>query len=73
MGFIQRKGLVIGIDPDIDKSGIAVINLATRTLEVDTLPFPELLAPLGRARGEVHARRRGGMDEQGELARHREP
>lgn len=44
MGFIQHKGLVIGIDPDIDKSGISVINLDTRTIKTDSLPFPELLS-----------------------------
>lgn len=43
MGFIQRKGVVIGVDPDIERSGLAVITLSSRTLEAEALPFPELL------------------------------
>lgn len=34
MSFVQKKGLILGIDPDIDRSGLAVLNLASRTLEI---------------------------------------
>lgn len=34
---------VIGIDPDIDKSGVAHLNVKDRTLEVSTLPFARLV------------------------------
>lgn len=43
MPFIQKKGLILGVDPDIDKSGLAVLNLSSRTLEVGNFRFPELL------------------------------
>ena len=34
---------VIGIDPDIDKSGVAHLNVKDMTLEVSTLPFARLV------------------------------
>lgn len=34
---------IIGIDPDVEKSGIAYLQVATRKLEASTLTFPELL------------------------------
>lgn len=43
MPFQNRIGTVIGIDPDIDKNGIAVINRGNRSLEVRCLTFPETL------------------------------
>lgn len=46
MPYIQRKGFILGIDPDIEKSGLATVNLATRTLEVGTYSFPELIAKI---------------------------
>ena len=34
---------IIGIDPDIDKNGVAVIDRETRTCEVFSLTFPEVI------------------------------
>lgn len=34
---------VIGIDPDVDKNGVALLDCNTRTLSVTTLTFPDLL------------------------------
>ena len=34
---------VIGIDPDVDKNGVALLDCNTRTLTIDTLTFPDLL------------------------------
>lgn len=34
---------IIGIDPDVDKSGVAVLNRHTRELTTYRHPFPELL------------------------------
>ena len=34
---------VIGIDPDIDKSGVCCLNTSTRKVEVSTIDFPHLL------------------------------
>lgn len=35
--------IVIGIDPDIDKNGVAIVKTATREIDVQTLTFPELM------------------------------
>lgn len=53
MPFIHRKGFVLGVDPDIEKSGLAICNLATRTLEVGTYRFPELLDKIRELRKET--------------------
>ena len=37
-----RYDNVIGIDPDREKSGVAFLKLATRSLQVMNMPFPEL-------------------------------
>lgn len=34
---------VIGIDPDVDKNGVAMLDCNTRTLTITTLTFPQLL------------------------------
>lgn len=34
---------IIGIDPDVDRSGVAWLHPATREMECHALPFPELL------------------------------
>lgn len=39
----MRYEKIIGIDPDIDKSGVCCLNTATRQVEVSTLNFPDLL------------------------------
>ena len=43
MAFDRKIGYVIGIDPDIDRCGLAVISRARRELEVYYLNFPETL------------------------------
>ena len=37
------KGYVIGIDPDIEKNGVALIDKESRTAEIEYLTFPETL------------------------------
>lgn len=39
----QTKKIIIGIDPDIDKSGVAVLRLQTMELEVSSQTFGELI------------------------------
>lgn len=34
---------IIGIDPDVDRSGVAFLEVSTRKIKVSTLAFPELL------------------------------
>ena len=43
MAFERKRGFVIGIDPDIEKSGVACIERNHRTLDVAYLNFPETL------------------------------
>lgn len=38
-----RVDCVVGIDPDVEKSGCAFLEVATRRLEISTLAFPDLL------------------------------
>jgi hypothetical protein len=39
----MKYDLVIGIDPDVDKSGVAELHVKERLVEVTSLSFPELL------------------------------
>ena len=43
MAFNRRIGYVIGIDPDISRSGLACIDRNRRSLETAYLTFPETL------------------------------
>ena len=47
MKFLPQKRVhldtVIGIDPDVDKNGVAMLDCNTRTLTITTLTFPQLL------------------------------
>jgi hypothetical protein len=42
--------IVAGIDPDISRSGFALLDVRTRELRVCTLPFPELMDRLREVR-----------------------
>ena len=39
----NRHDIIIGIDPDSEKNGVAFYERKTKRLEATTLPFPELL------------------------------
>lgn len=43
MSFNLQHGTVIAIDPDIKKSGLAVIDRESRSCEVFSLTFPEII------------------------------
>lgn len=40
---MKKHQIIIGIDPDVEKSGVGFLEVATRKLEASTLTFPELL------------------------------
>ena len=40
---ITKVQTVIGIDPDVEKNGVASLECDTRRLEIATLTFPDLL------------------------------
>ena len=39
----MNKSIIIGIDPDVDKSGIAIYHKETRKIELFSLAFPEMV------------------------------
>lgn len=43
--IVQRKKihLIIGVDPDVDKNGVALLNCENKGLKINCLTFPELL------------------------------
>ena len=42
-GNLVHLDTVIGIDPDVDKNGVARLDCNSKTLEITTLTFPDLL------------------------------
>lgn len=41
--MLQKPRIIIAIDPDAEKNGIATLNVITRKLTLQTLSFPETL------------------------------
>lgn len=39
----RRQGLIVAIDPDIGKNGVAIISRSHRTCELYSLTFPEVI------------------------------
>lgn len=42
----MKKRIVIGIDPDVDKSGVAVLDTETRALRMESATFGQLVSML---------------------------
>ncbi len=40
---MNRPEYIIGIDPDTDKSGVALLEVSTRRIIVDALTFPKII------------------------------
>lgn len=49
---MSRYDFIIGIDPDVDRSGFCLLNVRTRNVEVECLTFPELMRRLTQFRIE---------------------
>ena len=45
--------IIIGIDPDVDKSGVALLNTASRCMETSAYDFPNLIDLLIAKRDEA--------------------
>nr|WP_308570805.1 hypothetical protein [uncultured Prevotella sp.] len=45
----KNNGIYIGIDPDVDKNGVALLDLTTRKLTINQLPFAQTIAYLQQA------------------------
>lgn len=53
-----KPDVIIGIDPDVDKSGFALLDRKTMQVIIDTLPFPELLKRLRKVKDQTSADRK---------------
>ena len=51
---MKKHEIIIGIDPDTIKSGIAVLETGTRKMEISTLEFPELIERLRLLNNTCH-------------------
>ena len=40
---MKKYDYIIGIDPDIEKTGLSVLSLSTKRIDLYSLPFPKLL------------------------------
>lgn len=46
----DTKRYIIGIDPDVERNGYALIDLETRKVTVDTIELPQLIDTISRQR-----------------------
>lgn len=51
----MEKTKVIGIDPDIEKSGVCYLYTPTRQVEVSSMDFPHLMEYLSEFEGDCNA------------------
>lgn len=49
--YNQICNTVVAIDPDVDRNGVACLNVASRSLDVKSLRFPEILEYLHSLKG----------------------
>lgn len=54
----QNINIIIGIDPDADRNGVATLNRESRLLTADTMTFPELLDYLRYTQAQAATARR---------------
>lgn len=50
---LSTYNTIVAIDPDVDRNGVACLNVKTRQLTIQSLPFPETLEYL-RAYASLH-------------------
>ena len=55
---MSRPDIIIGIDPDVDKSGFAQLDCKTMNITIDTLTFPELVKKLRKVKDQACADRK---------------
>jgi|WetSurMetagenome_2_1015567.scaffolds.fasta_scaffold31885_4 hypothetical protein len=39
----QKPDIIIAIDPDVDKSGVSMLTISTRQIQIESLSFPDLI------------------------------
>lgn len=49
---------VIGIDPDVSKSGVAILNMEDKSLKVENLTFPQLIKLLMQNKAQCNFERK---------------
>lgn len=52
--MLNNYDIVVGIDPDVERSGMAFLNVGRRHLEILTVTFPELLNELNYLPTLIH-------------------
>jgi hypothetical protein len=50
---MKRPDIIIGIDPDVDKSGVAALNCRTKGVKVGRKRFPDLIDSLRELRDDA--------------------
>jgi len=50
---VNRPDIIIGIDPDVDKSGVAALNCGTKSVKVGRKRFPDLIDSLRGVRDDA--------------------
>ncbi len=53
-----KSDVIIGIDPDVNKSGFAQLDSKTMDITIDTLTFPELIKMLRKVKDQACADRK---------------
>lgn len=53
--MVTRYDIVVGIDPDCDKSGFSVVDVANRSISLNCYEFPELLERLQELKRDAEA------------------
>lgn len=48
---MPRADIIIAIDPDVERSGVAVLDTSARTIKTMTMTFPELMEYLSSQQG----------------------
>ena len=48
---MPRTDIIIAIDPDVERSGVAVLDTSARTIKAMTMTFPELMEYLSSQQG----------------------
>lgn len=72
---VEKADVVIGVDPDIEKSGVSIIDSKRKEIQFFSLTFPEVIETCSNVHKECEAGEKrlkiiveGGMAKQRQLA-----
>lgn len=55
---VTKYQIIIGIDPDVSKSGVAILNMEDKSLKVENLTFPQLIKLLMQNKAQCNFERK---------------